>query len=223
MIMALTKEQMDRIEKATVRLTNSHGRGQGVLVNNYIILTVAHLVEYDYTGGMVLGDYYGERIDTEMGTILGVSPDAVEPVADIAALGQPDGNELFDQAQLYWKFCEETEPIPLCLDFEELSKFPIFIFNKYENTWVSAVGEYGLKNQYMIIIKDPDKFISLGTSGGPIVNDAGELVGLLSNATGSPIPCKTLPIRTYAKIMGIDKHDLEKLFSRRPKDGIVNK
>ena len=84
-----------RVEKATVWLPNNEG--QGVLVTgpdnglafNKWIATAAHCIHHDSKGGMVLGDYYLEkvRIKDEEHT---VRPLAVEPVNNIAVLGAPD-------------------------------------------------------------------------------------------------------------------------------------
>src|SRR5215472_6256348 len=37
----------------------------------------------------------------------------VDPVADIAVLGQPDGQELFEQAGAYDGLIEDVEPLPM--------------------------------------------------------------------------------------------------------------
>jgi hypothetical protein len=101
----------ERIAGATVRLSNSGGRG--VLVPGGFILTAAHCVTWDHEGGMVLGDWYVERVETATGVTMLAQVYAVEPVADIAVLGGPDGQELFDDAEAFETFTEATRPVPL--------------------------------------------------------------------------------------------------------------
>ena len=74
-----------KVAKATVRLTRSGG--QGVLVCGNVILTAAHCIGFNLEGGMVLGDFYIEDIETAQG-MLKVGPLAVEPISDIAVLGE---------------------------------------------------------------------------------------------------------------------------------------
>jgi hypothetical protein len=53
--------------------------GRGVLVGE-IILTAAHCINWSTEGGMVMGDYFVEEIETWDGKRLKVRPLAVEPV-----------------------------------------------------------------------------------------------------------------------------------------------
>ena len=70
---------------ATVRLTKKGGCG--VLVPGGFILTAAHCVEWSATGGMALGDYCMEPVETRQGAKFMVSVCAVEPVPAYVALG----------------------------------------------------------------------------------------------------------------------------------------
>jgi hypothetical protein len=84
-----------RAEKATVRFLRRDEQGadapvgQGVLVPGGFIITATHCINWDGEGTMVLGDHYVERIKASNGATYKVSPDAVEPMLDIAALGAP--------------------------------------------------------------------------------------------------------------------------------------
>ena len=49
-----------RVEKATVWFPEREG--QGVLVNDSLIMTAAHCIDHDSEGGMVLGDLFVEKI-----------------------------------------------------------------------------------------------------------------------------------------------------------------
>ena len=49
-----------RVEKATAWFPEREG--QGVLVNDSLIMTAAHYIDHDSEGGMVLGDLFVEKI-----------------------------------------------------------------------------------------------------------------------------------------------------------------
>jgi hypothetical protein len=98
-----------RAEAATVRLTRL--KGQGVLVPGGFVLTAAHCVGWTAEGGMTLGDYFYEPITTNGNGSFRVSVDAIEPVADIAALREVDGQVLYDDCAAFEIFCEATPPV----------------------------------------------------------------------------------------------------------------
>src|SRR5579862_4192191 len=86
----ISAENCRRVEAATVRLPEKGGCG--VLVPGGFILTATHCIEWSGTGGMVLGDVYPTSIETASGAKFRVDVAACEPVADIAVLGELDGN-----------------------------------------------------------------------------------------------------------------------------------
>jgi len=129
----LSKQMKAKIAQATVTITQLGGRG--VLVDGNMILTAAHCINYSTEGGMVLGDYFIEEIETKQGEKFKVRPMAVEPVCDIAALGALDDQEFSDEYDKFGKFCETTKPVHLSLDeFELDQEYPVNIYT-HKNTW----------------------------------------------------------------------------------------
>ncbi len=195
------EQRLSAVANATVMLTKKGG--QGVLVYGNMILTAAHCINYSCDGSMVLGDHFIE--DFQSGEReLKVSPWAVEPMADIAVLGSLDNQTFDDEAEAFEQFCEETEPVPLCRDEHELFKrFEVFI-RTHHHTWVRGTAiqvQPGIRSLGV----EADEPITGGTSGGPIVNSNGELVGIVSNFSdvdgtdmlstgGSPRPHLALPV-----------------------------
>ena len=176
----LTAKLKKRVAAATVRVTAKSG--QGVLVPGGFVLTASHCVKWNGEGGMVLGDVLRERIQTAGGKRMTLRLVAAEPVADIAVLGELHSNVLSadDEAFIDWQYA--TQPVPvvdLILGVGDSS--PVHILT-HKGTWVDGVArcyESGLPT----ISMEMDGLIKGGTSGGPVVNDAGELVGIVSNST----------------------------------------
>ncbi len=189
------------IANATVTLLGLGGRG--VLVPGNVITTAAHCVNFSTTGGMVLGDWHIEGIETSKGENLLTSPYAVEPITDIALLGAPDDQEFYEEANRFEEFCERTKPVPLCLDeYELMQEFPVFTLT-HKGTWVSGSAIQVRENAPTLFIEF-DEQIEGGTSGSPIVNVSGELVGIISNASisktsngSAPRPHLALPVWVY--------------------------
>jgi hypothetical protein len=108
-----------RTEKATVRLMRLDDHdvlvpvAQGVLVPGGYILTAAHCINWDGHGTMALGDWFIETIQAYDGTRYKLSPCAVEPMSDIAALEAVDGQAMYEECCAFEEFCEATEPVPV--------------------------------------------------------------------------------------------------------------
>ncbi len=209
------------VERATVRLQGLGGLG--VLVGAQedartpgFILTAAHCVKHYNTGGMALGEHCLERILTHDEQQLLVSVCIVEPVTDIAVLEEADSSvlydtPLYDQAEGFMDFCESTTPVPICTvepgqsdnTYEE--EFPIHIFT-HGGTWIEGTAKVGTPDASTLCLKAP---IESGTSGGPVVNELGELVAVVSWSGGvaggttvglSPRPHRALPIWVWGRI-----------------------
>ncbi len=155
---------------------------------------------------MALGDYYVENIRTSRGE-LKVAPLAVEPVCDIAVLGSLDEQAFFEEAGQCERFCEDTEPVPLCFkEFRPFQKFPVFVYT-HKHKWVCGRAMQCVRNSPVITV-DFDEQIEGGTSGSPIVNELGELVGIISHCSEGgnncdgrvPRPHLTLPVWAVKRI-----------------------
>jgi V8-like Glu-specific endopeptidase len=166
------------VEKATVALQNKGG--QGVLVNGNLILTAAHCVTFSLEGSMTQGDHYIEEIKTKDGAVLKVAPIAIEPLSDIAALGALDEQEFSDDVETFEAFCEQTKGIPVfkgTLQFKDSLKVYV---HTHKGGWLAGkVTNYSHNLPHRLCIKT-EGLIEGGTSGGPIINEQGELVGIVS-------------------------------------------
>ena len=191
-----------RIENATVTLLKKGG--QGILVKNQMILTAAHCVDYSLTGGMVLGDYYIEEIKTHSGN-LKVAPCCIEPISDIAVLCELDNQVFFSEFEQFDEFVKNTKPVRICRNkLDAYKKFKIFIYS-HEKKWITGYAQVVRSDSHMLIIESEEP-IKGGTSGSAIVNEQGEIVGIVSNSSeedsigSAPRPHLTLPIWICRKI-----------------------
>ena len=188
------------VADATVIFTRKGG--QGVLVNNDMIITAAHCIDCNCDGFMPRGDYTVEEIKTSKGEFK-VSPLAIEPISDIAVLG-PVGDEVgFKEAMRFQDFCRITKSVPVYEgDFKLFEEVRVHIYT-HKGTWVTGrATQTSIETKTLDV--DTDEKIEGGTSGGPIINDSGELVGVTSigssTSTGHhdgiaiPRPHLTLPV-----------------------------
>jgi len=176
----LKDHTMKNISKATVCIVKKGG--QGVLVGGNLIVTAAHCITFDVEGGMVLGDYFIEEIKTK-GRNLRVGPLAVEPVSDIAVLGALDEQAFGKEVDKYKAFCQKTSPVPLCIrEFEPFQDIPVYTYTR-KKAWVRGRGIITTEYANMFSVETRDEIVP-GDSGSPVVNETGELIGVISHAWG---------------------------------------
>lgn len=206
----LTDKMLKNIERATVTIMRDEKEfGKGVLVAGNMIITAAHCVYFTNTGAMMQGDYFLERIQTHCGEIIG-SIMIVEPVTDLCVIGEPDDQELYNEAITFQQFCNKTKPVPICKrKVVPFQKYPVYILN-YGGAWVKGIAKHTFyKDAYRLNIIAEEQIIG-GASGGPIVNENGELIGIVSSASirkqgeiceaFAPIPFLALPVWIVKKI-----------------------
>jgi S1-C subfamily serine protease len=199
----MDQQQMDRVARAGVRLTATGGRG--VLVPGQFILTAAHCLCWKGTGEMALGEHFFERIQTSDGTELVGSPYVVEPVSDIAVLGPPDDQVLSREYMRWLEFFDRADPVPLSTPKLDIGQSqPVSIYNQHD-AWVPATVTRWLifSQPEGNVAIESDHPILAGDSGSPVVDDAGQIVGVVSSSDDSdssgphngmiPIACDALP------------------------------
>jgi len=200
-----------KVERARVSLTKKGG--QGVLVNGHLVLTAAHCIDFTCTGGMVLGDYCIETINAG-GRELKAAVVAVEPVSDIAVLGTLDNQVFYKEAEDFESFCAETKPVPLCKrSFVRFREFGIHVYT-HKGTWIRGIAVQYSGNGQQIAITTCEQ-IEGGTSGSPVINDRGELVGIVSTGGSKtnlmPRPHLALPVWVRRRIYGYRPRPLRRL------------
>ena len=215
----------DTVEKATVTIRKGEGHGRGVLVEGNLILTAAHCLDCSCDGSMVMNEHLLVEIKTCDGMKLLTNKIAIEPCSDIAVLGSPDNQVFYEESDQFEEFCERTTPLTLFDGFateidldkpmEQILKenqFPVHIYT-HEDKWLSGTGEC-FPPSYRRIKYDLDT--KPGTSGSPIVNDSGELVGIVSQGSEhfkdgksvpqkegfGVVPSRNLPVWIYDTIIG---------------------
>lgn len=101
------------------------------------IITAAHCVEFSVDTGMMMNDINPERIITASGTEIKVNILAVEPVSDIAVLGNIDAQEFPEEAEKFNTFCKNTKKIKIFRkDFELFVDYPAYVYT-HLGEWIS--------------------------------------------------------------------------------------
>jgi S1-C subfamily serine protease len=198
------------VEKAVVRLENPGG-GLGTLVPGGIILTATHCIRWDGRGRMALGAQSSEWVGTPAGSRFRVRVAACDPLSDMAALQALEYEES-DDKDVFERWQECVTPIPLSTVILELNESrPVWIFT-HTGQWLTGVIMHcGLPitpqtGTWYLATKEP---IEGGTSGAPVVDADGKLIGVVSqtwsvggkdSAAPVPIPRLALPSWLLARV-----------------------
>ena len=123
------------------------------------------------------------------GRKFGVSVHEVLPVCDLAILATADAQELSEWADEFEQLCESVEPLRIRRDIQPNSPFRIWI-RTHRKGWLTGTATYFHGRLVSLETESP---IESGTSGGPIVDENGELVSVVSNDHAGPFVAVNLP------------------------------
>jgi len=135
---------------------------------------------------MALGDWFPEPIKTSCGQSFILTPVALEPLSDIAVLGEIDNQEYPDDADRFEAFRDGTEPIEICeTAFKRAEGHEVYMLD-LEMNWVTGkVTRWSPYEHFGQIYIETEAAIRGGCSGGPVVNSAGQVVGVISTIGGT--------------------------------------
>ena len=169
---------------------------QGVFVHENLILTAAHCVNFNFDGLMSLGAFSTEEIETSSGEQFKVGPIAVDPISDVAILGPLEDEAFPKEAESFLDFCEHVKPVKLCQSvFEKRKAVDIYVYT-HNKSWVSGTAtQFGYDEKQLWI--ETEEQIDKGTSGSPIINNVGELIGVASNFSKDQKKCRGSVIRPH--------------------------
>lgn len=192
-----------RVERATVRLPNKGGLG--VIVRNNLILTAAHCIDFRTDCSMTITNSFNEKIEYDGRQLLALIY-AVEPVKDIAVLGEPDTQDYCEEWENYVNTLDSIEPVEISSEeLEPLRDIPAFIYT-HKRTWQEVIVRQNGKKVPLLMISGA--LIEGGTSGGPVVDQKGHLLGVISWTSNTPPyggriprPHLSLPVWAVEKII----------------------
>ena len=187
----LTDTIKKQIADATVTLiAKGEPNGRGVLVAGGMILTAAHCIEYsaeEMPGG---NEPVLQQIKRD-GKLFRLATRSVEQVADVALLCSTDGQQgaLEEDAVAYERFCESVTAVTVCTSSVQEEPFAVFVLT-HQGNWLEGTAR---PRKWMLSVEFIGK-VPTGTSGSPIVNLKGEIVGLISALGGTDDhPCGLAP------------------------------
>lgn len=132
---------------------------------------------------MALGDDHLEHVVTASGARFRLNVAATEPRADIAVLGAPDEQRFRADADAFSEWCNAVAPVELSarrLVPGEL--MPVHVLT-HDRGWIEATAaRYGTESCGSVWLEASEP-INGGTSGGPIVDVDGRLVGVVSHSS----------------------------------------
>ena len=208
------------------------GSGRGFVVErrNYlgheerIIITAAHCLEFAFLANdreglppCHPGRHLEEETYSKLLAPLGKKPTVwaaclfVDPIADIAVLGQPDNQALFNEAAAYDELVDNMAT--LAVADAPAQGFDVLMLGDSEfknpTPGEGPARELSLEGQWLegqvtrrsgIVDFDPHRHFNSGMSGSPIINPTGAAIGVVSVDSSSPVIVDNLSARLVRSI-----------------------
>jgi len=164
-------------------------RGERGFLDYRLVITAAHCLPH--FPACHRASYLEERTyERLLGPLAGPKPDVwaeclfADPIADIAVLGSPDGQELFDQAEAYNALVDGSRALRIGKGRRHGEAYLLTLDAQWMNCLMECSGR-------SVLIKN-GSLIKAGMSGSPILGSRSAAIGLLcvggSGGIGWPNP-----------------------------------
>lgn len=178
---------LDRQRKAVLQLTAKRSRGRGFVVQgrDRLVITAAHCLPHlpPAHAGSYLEDKTYQNL---LGPLGKKKPKVwaeclfVDPVADVAVLGCPDDQELWEQAEAYETLTEAMPALRLGPPPKEGEAWLLMLDGHWARCTVDTNFGHGT-----ISIDNASEGIHGGMSGSPIIDSQGKAIGIVSISGGT--------------------------------------
>jgi hypothetical protein len=174
---------MDQAEATRAVVTVGEGRGFIVSAQDHYIITAGHCLP-----SLPPSNANSDRSERIYAGLLGSLREKptvwaeclfVDPIADIAVLGSPDNQELFDEAEEYEELMELAIPLPIADSPTNGTAWLLSL----DGLWFQCSVQH---NGGMLRVSNAIEGIVSGMSGSPIVADDGSAIGVICTSGGRP-------------------------------------
>ena len=117
----------------------------------------------------------------------------VDPVADVAVFGEPDGQAFFKEADAYTALVGTRRPLGIGPVAGTPERPQTAWLLSLAGTWLQCKVHQFQRRSGLTIDADP-KGYAAGTSGSPVITSDGQAIGVISlGADGNPVLVNNLP------------------------------
>jgi hypothetical protein len=106
-----------------------------------------------------------------------------DPIADIAILGSPDNQALFEEAKAYEALVESAQPFTIADAPEEGPGWLLSLDGK----WFGCTVGYIKHVDGPLYISNTQQPIADGMSGSPVISDDGAAIGIVALGSSTPL------------------------------------
>jgi Trypsin-like peptidase domain len=167
-----------RLRAKAAVITVGHGRGFVVKdAENRFVVTAAHCLPClpPCHGASYLEERTYGALLAPLGSEAAVCAECLfaDPIADIAVLGCPDNQELWNEAEAYESLTESAEALAIADAPEQGHGWMLSL----EGRWFRCAVRYSRDGP--LWISDAEQRIAGGMSGSPIISDQGMAIGVV--------------------------------------------